>query len=173
MRTNRVLIRITLKIGIINMQCPRCQNNGSKVVDSRPADDGRAIRRRRECEACNFRFTTFERVEKTPLLVIKKNGTREEFNREKILRGLIRSCEKRPVAMEQVEKIVDEVENQIRGLGENEIASAIIGEYIMEKLADVDEVAYIRFASVYRQFKDMSVFLKELQEFERKKTEKN
>ena len=173
MRTNRVLIRITLKIGMINMQCPRCQNNGSKVVDSRPADDGRAIRRRRECEACNFRFTTFERVEKTPLLVIKKNGTREEFNREKILRGLIRSCEKRPVAMEKVEKIVDDVENQIRGLGENEIASAIIGEYIMEKLADVDEVAYIRFASVYRQFKDMSVFLKELQEFERKKTEKN
>lgn len=173
MRTNRVLVRITLKIGMINMQCPRCQNNGSKVVDSRPADDGRAIRRRRECEACKFRFTTFERVEKTPLLVIKKNGTREEFNREKILRGLIRSCEKRPVAMEQVEKIVDEVENQIRGLGENEIASAIIGEYIMEKLADIDEVAYIRFASVYRQFKDMSVFLKELQEFERKKAGKN
>lgn len=158
---------------MINMQCPRCQNNNSKVVDSRPADDGRAIRRRRECEACKFRFTTFERVEKTPLLVIKKNGTREEFNREKILRGLIRSCEKRPVAMEQVEKIVDEVENQIRGLGENEISSAIIGEYIMEKLADIDEVAYIRFASVYRQFKDMNVFLKELQEFERKKAEKN
>ncbi|ALV20658.1 MULTISPECIES: transcriptional regulator NrdR [Carnobacterium] len=155
------------------MQCPRCQNNGSRVVDSRPADDGRAIRRRRECEACSFRFTTFERVEQAPLLVIKKNGTREEFNREKILRGIIRSCEKRPVAVEQVEKIVDDVENKIRSLGENEISSAIIGEYIMEKLAEVDDVAYIRFASVYRQFKDMSVFLKELQEFEKKKSEKN
>lgn len=94
------------------MQCPRCQNNGSRVVDSRPADDGRAIRRRRECEACSFRFTTFERTEQTPLLVVKKNGTREEFNREKILRGLIRSCEKRPVAMDQVERMVDEVENK-------------------------------------------------------------
>lgn len=154
------------------MQCPRCQNNGSRVVDSRPSDDGRAIRRRRECEACGFRFTTFERREQTPLLVVKKNGTREEFNREKILRGLIRSCEKRPVAMEQVEKMVDEVEHKVRSLGENEISSKIIGEYIMEKLAEVDEVAYIRFASVYRQFKDMSVFLKEMQAFERKKAEK-
>ncbi|MGB3161408.1 transcriptional regulator NrdR [Carnobacterium sp.] len=154
------------------MQCPRCQNNGSRVVDSRPADDGRAIRRRRECEACSFRFTTFERVEQAPLLVIKKNGTREEFNREKILRGIIRSCEKRPVAIEQVERIVDEVENKIRSLGENEISSAIIGEYIMEKLVEVDDVAYIRFASVYRQFKDMSVFLTELQELEKKKSEK-
>lgn len=154
------------------MQCPRCQNNGSRVVDSRPADDGRAIRRRRECEACSFRFTTFERVEQAPLLVIKKNGTREEFNREKILRGIIRSCEKRPVAIEQVERIVDEVENKIRSLGENEISSAIIGEYIMEKLVEIDDVAYIRFASVYRQFKDMSVFLTELQELEKKKSEK-
>ncbi|MCA9765718.1 MAG: transcriptional repressor NrdR [Carnobacterium sp.] len=154
------------------MQCPRCQNNGSRVVDSRPADDGRAIRRRRECEACSFRFTTFERVEQAPLLVIKKNGAREEFNREKILRGIIRSCEKRPVAVERVEKIVDEVENKIRSLGENEISSAIIGEYIMEKLVEIDEVAYIRFASVYRQYKDMSVFLAELHELEKKKSEK-
>ncbi|WP_414839933.1 transcriptional regulator NrdR [Carnobacterium sp. TMP28] len=154
------------------MQCPRCQNNGSRVVDSRPADDGRAIRRRRECEACSFRFTTFERVEQAPLLVIKKNGTREEFNRSKILRGIIRSCEKRPVAVERVEKIVDEVENKIRSLGENEISSAIIGEYIMEKLVEIDEVAYIRFASVYRQYKDMSVFLAELHELEKKKSEK-
>ncbi|ANZ99605.1 MULTISPECIES: transcriptional regulator NrdR [Carnobacterium] len=150
------------------MQCPRCQNNGSRVVDSRPADEGRAIRRRRECEACSFRFTTFERTEQAPLLVVKKNGTREEFNREKILRGLIRSCEKRPVAMEQVEKIVDEVENKVRGLGENEVSTTLIGEYIMERLAQVDEVAYIRFASVYREFKDMSVFLKELQEMQEK-----
>ena len=150
------------------MQCPRCQNNGSRVVDSRPADDGRAIRRRRECEACSFRFTTFERTEQTPLLVVKKNGTREEFNREKILRGLIRSCEKRPVAMDQVERMVDEVENKIRSLGENEVSTTLIGDYIMERLAEVDEVAYIRFASVYREFKDMDFFLKELQKLKNK-----
>ncbi|ANK59299.1 transcriptional regulator NrdR [Loigolactobacillus backii] len=144
------------------MQCPRCHHNGSRVVDSRPTDEGRVIRRRRECENCGFRFTTFERVEQTPLLVIKKNGTREEFNREKILRGLIRSAEKRPVTMEQMTQIVDEVENKVRSLGENEVASQAIGEYVMGLLADVDEIAYIRFASVYRQFKDMNVFLKEL-----------
>lgn len=144
------------------MQCPRCHHNGSRVVDSRPTDEGRVIRRRRECENCNFRFTTFERVEQTPLLVIKKNGTREEFNREKILRGLIRSAEKRPVTMEQMTQIVDEVENKIRTLGENEVASQVIGEYVMTLLADVDEITYIRFASVYRQFKDVNVFLKEL-----------
>ncbi|MFD0896162.1 transcriptional regulator NrdR [Loigolactobacillus binensis] len=146
------------------MQCPRCHHNGSRVVDSRPTDEGRVIRRRRECENCNFRFTTFERVEQTPLLVIKKNGTREEFNREKILRGLIRSAEKRPVTMEQMTQIVDEVENKIRALGENEVASQVIGEYVMTLLADVDEITYIRFASVYRQFKDVNVFLKELNE---------
>ncbi|MFC6170663.1 transcriptional regulator NrdR [Loigolactobacillus jiayinensis] len=144
------------------MQCPRCHHNSSRVVDSRPTDEGRVIRRRRECENCNFRFTTFERVEQTPLLVIKKNGTREEFNREKILRGLIRSAEKRPVTMEQMTQIVDDVENKIRALGENEVASQTIGEYVMTLLADVDEITYIRFASVYRQFKDVNVFLKEL-----------
>lgn len=146
------------------MRCPRCHNNHSRVIDSRQADDGRAIRRRRECENCSNRFTTFERIEATPLLVIKKNGTREEFNRDKILRGLIRSAEKRPVGMEQMEQIVDKVENRIRSLGENEISSTLIGEYVMEELVDVDEISYIRFASVYRQFKDMSVFLKELQD---------
>lgn len=146
------------------MHCPKCQYNGSKVVDSRPADEGRAIRRRRECEKCGYRFTTFERVEATPLLVVKKNGDRETFVREKILRGLIRSAEKRPVAMEQMEQIVDQVENRIRSLGENEVSSTLIGEYVMEYLVDLDEIAYIRFASVYRQFKDMSVFLKEMQE---------
>ncbi|MEG2504073.1 MAG: transcriptional regulator NrdR, partial [Carnobacterium sp.] len=104
----------------------------------------------------------------TPLLVVKKNGTREEFNREKILRGLIRSCEKRPVAMDQVERMVDEVENKIRSLGENEVSTTLIGEYIMERLAEVDEVAYIRFASVYREFKDMDFFLKELQKLKNK-----
>lgn len=133
-------------------------------MDSRQADEGRAIRRRRECENCGFRFTTFERVEAAPLLVIKRNGDREEFNREKILRGLIRSAEKRPVAMEQMEKIVDNVENKVRNLGRNEVPTSLIGDFVMEDLMDVDEIAYIRFASVYRQFKDMSVFLNELQE---------
>ncbi|MEG0286042.1 MULTISPECIES: transcriptional regulator NrdR [Vagococcus] len=146
------------------MQCPKCHYNGSRVVDSRPADEGRAIRRRRECEECAFRFTTFERVEVTPLLVVKKNGAREEFNRDKVMRGVVRSAEKRPVPLDEMEKIVDNVENRIRNLGENEVSTTLIGEYVMEDLVDLDEIAYIRFASVYRQFKDMSVFLEELQE---------
>lgn len=154
------------------MQCPRCQNNGTRVVDSRPADEGRAIRRRRECESCRYRFTTFERIERVPLLIVKKNGDREEFNREKILKGIIRSCEKRPVPMDQMEKMVNEIENELRNLGENEVSSTIIGEHVMEKLAEVDDVAYIRFASVYRQFKDIDVFMEEMKELERKKTEK-
>lgn len=147
-----------------HMQCPKCHYNGSRVVDSRPADDGRAIRRRRECEDCSFRFTTFERVEVAPLLVVKKNGAREEFNRDKVLRGLVRSAEKRPVPIDEMEKVVDNVENRIRSLGENEVSTTLIGGYVMEDLVDLDEIAYIRFASVYRQFKDMSVFLEELQE---------
>ena len=146
------------------MQCPKCHHQNSRVIDSRQADDGRAIRRRRECENCGQRFTTFERIEESPLLVIKKNGVREEFNREKILRGIIRSAEKRPVAMEQMEKIVDHVERRIREKGVTEISSTVIGEYVMEDLAQVDEISYIRFASVYRQFKYMSVFLQELQQ---------
>lgn len=146
------------------MQCPKCNYNGSRVVDSRPADDNRAIRRRRECEECGFRFTTFERIEVSPLLVVKKNGAREEFNREKILRGLVRSAEKRPVSMDQMEQVVEKVETRIRNIGENEVSTNLIGEYVMEELVNLDEIAYIRFASVYRQFKDMSVFLKELQE---------
>ena len=146
------------------MQCPRCHHNDTRVVDSRPTAEGQAIRRRRECEKCGFRFTTFERVEVAPLLVIKKDGTREEFSREKILRGIIRSAEKRPVTMQQMNTVVDKVESQVRALGENEISSQLIGEYVMNELADVDEIAYIRFASVYRQFKDMSVFLDEMKE---------
>lgn len=153
------------------MQCPRCQHNGTRVVDSRPADDGRAIRRRRECESCSFRFTTFERIEQAPILVVKKNGNREEFNREKLLRGIIRACEKRPIAMEQMEAVVDEVEREIRKRSENEIPSTQIGEYVMERLAKIDDVAYIRFASVYRQFKDIEVFMKEMQELERKRSD--
>ncbi|MEE6727207.1 transcriptional regulator NrdR [Pediococcus acidilactici] len=150
------------------MKCPHCGNNGSRVVDSRPTDEGRVIRRRRECEKCGFRFTTFERVEATPLLVIKKNGSREEFDRDKILKGIVRAAEKRPVKMEQMTNIVDKVENKIRSLGESEVSSQVIGEYVMNILVDLDEIAYIRFASVYRQFKDMNVFLNELQDMVKK-----
>ncbi|WP_461219010.1 transcriptional regulator NrdR [Lapidilactobacillus salsurivasis] len=146
------------------MQCPRCHHNSLKVVDSRPADEGRAIRRRRECENCGYRFTTFERIEQTPLLVIKKNGTREEFNREKIMRGLVRAAEKRPISMDQMTAVVDKVERDIRQSGEGEIHSEDIGELVMKYLAKLDDVAYIRFASVYRQFKDMNVFMQEVQE---------
>ena len=154
------------------MKCPHCGNNGSRVVDSRPTDEGRVIRRRRECEKCGFRFTTFERVEATPLLVIKKNGSREEFDRDKILKGIVRAAEKRPLNMEQMTDMVDKVENKVRSLGESEISSQIIGEYVMNILVDLDEIAYIRFASVYRQFKDMHVFLDELQDMMKKEKEK-
>src|SRR5699024_8388933 len=119
------------------MQCPKCHHNSSKVIDSRQADDGRAIRRSRECDSCGFSFNTFERIEETPLLVIKKNGTREEFNRDKVLRGLVRSAEKRPVTMGQMENIVDKVERKIRESGENEIPTNLIGEYVMEYLVDL------------------------------------
>ncbi|CAI2659707.1 transcriptional regulator NrdR [Apilactobacillus apinorum] len=146
------------------MQCPHCHKNSSRVVDSRPAENGQVIRRRRECENCNYRYTTFERIEQTPLLVIKNNGNREEFNHEKILRGIIRSAEKRPVSMDAMTSIADKVENKIRSLGENEVSSQLIGEYVMKELVNVDDIAYIRFASVYRQFKDMTVFYNELKE---------
>lgn len=153
------------------MQCPKCHYNGSRVVDSRPSDEGRAIRRRRECEKCGYRFTTFERIEATPLLVIKKNGDREEFNRDKVLRGIIRSAEKRPVSLDQMETLVDQVENKVRALGENEVSTNQVGEFVMEGLVHLDEIAYIRFASVYRQFKDVGVFFEEMQEIVKKNTQ--
>lgn len=145
------------------MICPHCHQNGSRVVDSRPSEDGTFIRRRRECSNCGFRFTTFERYEETPLLVIKKDGTREEFSRQKILNGLVRSAEKRPVSMEKLTDIAANVEAQVRRLGENEVASQVIGEFVMNELQEVDEIAYIRFASVYRQFKDVDAFMNELE----------
>ncbi|CAJ1185256.1 transcriptional regulator NrdR [Companilactobacillus paralimentarius DSM 13238 = JCM 10415] len=146
------------------MICPHCHHDSSKVIDSRPSDEGRAIRRRRECEYCGTRFTTFERLEKSPLLVIKKNGNREEFSREKLLRGLVRAAEKRPVTMDQMNSIVDKVENEIRSTGESEVRSQLIGEHVMRILSKVDDVTYIRFASVYREFKDMNGFMEEVQE---------
>ncbi len=146
------------------MECPNCHQNASRVVDSRPSDENRAIRRRRECENCGFRFTTFERIELAPLLVVKNNGTRESFSRGKILNGLVRAAEKRPISGDELEQITDRIENNIRKLGTNEISTKQIGESVMDELAKVDDVAYIRFASVYRQFQDMGSFKKTLEE---------
>lgn len=144
------------------MKCPYCGYLGTKVLDSRPANESKSIRRRRECEQCSRRFTTFEMVEETPLIVIKKDGSREEFSRDKILRGLIRACEKRPVSVETLEMMVSEVEKALRNTADAEVESRQIGELLMEQLFPVDEVAYVRFASVYRQFKDINMFMKEL-----------
>lgn len=146
------------------MKCPTCQCTSTRVLDSRPVDDSRSIRRRRECEGCGHRFTTFEKIEQIPLIVVKKGGTREEFSREKILRGLIRACEKRPVALKQLEEISFDIEKELRSQGIAEVNSEAIGEMVMDRLAKVDEVSYVRFASVYRQFKDINVFIDELKE---------
>lgn len=154
------------------MKCPACQYNGSRVVDSRPADANKSIRRRRECESCGFRFTTFEKIEDTPLIVVKKDGSRDEFVGRKILRGLIRACEKRPVSLEDLENIVYVIEKELRSSGVVEIESKDLGEMVMEKLADVDEVAYVRFASVYREYKDINVFIEELKNLQTR-TEKD
>ncbi|EHS87412.1 Transcriptional repressor nrdR [Limosilactobacillus gastricus PS3] len=150
------------------MICPHCRQEGSRVIDSRPADDGSSIRRRRECPNCGFRFTTFERYEEIPLLVIKKDGSREPFNRQKLLNGLIRSAEKRSVGMQTLTEIADKVESQARRLGETEISTQAIGEFVMNELKPVDEIAYIRFASVYREFKDVEAFRKEIESMEKK-----
>ncbi len=144
------------------LKCPYCDYSGTRVLDSRPANENKSIRRRRECESCGRRFTTFEMVEETPLIVIKKDGSREEFSRDKILRGLIRACEKRPVSVEQLETIVSRVERSLRNTAVAEVESRGIGEQVMQELYPVDEVAYVRFASVYRQFKDINMFMKEL-----------
>lgn len=146
------------------MICPHCNKNSSRVVDSRPSDEGRAIRRRRECENCGFRFTTFEKIEESPLLVIKKNGNREEFSRDKALRGIVRAAEKRPISLDKMQDVVSQVENELRALGESEIQSEEIGEHIMHQLSEIDDVTYIRFASVYRDFKDMNVFMQEVKD---------
>src|SRR5690606_1534222 len=143
---------------------PHCQYKNTKVLDSRPIEEGRSIRRRRQCESCNFRFTTFERLEEVPLVVVKKEGTREEFSRDKLMRGLIRACEKRPVAIEELESITIDIEKELRNRGDSEVQSNEIGEMVMNRLAGVDEVAYVRFASVYRQFKDISMFMEELKD---------
>ena len=144
------------------MRCPYCGHDDSKVIDSRPTDEGVAIRRRRECIKCAQRFTTYEKVESLPIVVIKKDKTRELFNREKLLAGLTRACEKRPVETSALDKLVDKIESDLQNTLKREISTKEIGEKVMEGLKDIDEVAYVRFASVYRQFKDIDTFMTEL-----------
>ncbi len=144
------------------MKCPSCGHLEDKVIDSRSARDGQAIRRRRECLKCKRRFTTYETLETTPLLVIKKDGRREPFSRDKILNGILRACEKRPIPAERIHAIVDAIENDLIRQGVDEVQSSVVGERVMEELHRLDEVAYVRFASVYRHFKDLNEFLEEL-----------
>ncbi|OUM99272.1 MAG: transcriptional regulator NrdR [Firmicutes bacterium ZCTH02-B6] len=145
------------------MRCPYCHYMHSKVLDSRATDEGASIRRRRECERCGRRFTTYERWEETPLMVIKKDGRREPFQRQKILNGLIKACEKRPIPVAVLEQIVDDIEREARQRGDTEITSRQIGERIMDALRGIDEVAYVRFASVYREFRDLTALLGEVE----------
>ena len=144
------------------MKCPYCGHPESKVIDSRPADENASNRRRRECLSCARRFTTYETVESLPIVVIKKDGSRQSFDRQKVLRGMIRACEKRPVALAELERIADEIEQELQNSMEREIRTEVIGEKVMERLRKVDQVAYVRFASVYRQFKDIDTFMAEL-----------
>ncbi|MCS7233677.1 MAG: transcriptional regulator NrdR [Synergistetes bacterium] len=145
------------------MKCPFCGEPESKVIDSRPVEDGSVIRRRRECLKCTKRFTTYERIESHSILVIKKDGRREMFDREKIIRGLLKACEKRPVSREKIEEIADGIEAELRSEGRKEITSKEIGERVIEALKELDKVAYVRFASVYREFTDLTHFIKELE----------
>ncbi len=145
------------------MKCPFCGNLDSRVVDSRPTDEGTSIRRRRECIGCTKRFTTYEKIEVLPLFIIKKDGRRESFDRNKIMTGLLKACEKRPIAIKDLDKLVQNIEKAIYNSLEQEITSVKIGQMVMERLKDLDEVAYVRFASVYRQFKDVNNFIDELE----------
>ncbi|MBQ1264303.1 MAG: transcriptional repressor NrdR [Oscillospiraceae bacterium] len=144
------------------MKCPYCGFQDSKVVDSRHSDDGMSIRRRRECQACQKRFTTYETVESLPMVVIKRDNSRQAFDRNKVLNGMLRACEKRPVSMAELEKATDEIEQVIQNSLDREVSTTQIGELVMERLKPLDEVAYVRFASVYRQFKDINSFMREL-----------
>ncbi|MBO4374526.1 MAG: transcriptional repressor NrdR [Lachnospiraceae bacterium] len=144
------------------MRCPYCGHENTRVIDSRPAEENNSIRRRRVCDECNKRFTTYEKVETIPLIIIKKDNNRESYNREKIESGVMKACHKRPISADQLTGIVDEVETEIYAREEKEIPSTVIGELIMDKLKDIDTVAYVRFASVYREFKDINTFMDEL-----------
>ena len=144
------------------MKCPFCGSDDTKVIDSRPADDNCSIRRRRSCDKCNKRFTTYEKVETIPLVVIKKDNNREPYDRSKIEAGVLRACHKRPVSINQINQLIDEVENEIFNMEDKEIPSDVIGEIVMKKLKDLEAVAYVRFASVYREFRDVNTFMDEL-----------
>ncbi len=144
------------------MKCPFCGYEESKVIDSRPTDEGERIRRRRECLKCAKRFTTYEMIESLPIIVIKKDGSRETFDRQKLLTGMLRACEKRPVSIEMLDRAITDIETVIQNSLDREVSSDKIGEFVMEKLKEIDEVAYVRFASVYRQFKDINTFMTEL-----------
>lgn len=144
------------------MKCPYCNCENTRVIDSRPAEDNSSIRRRRVCDVCNKRFTTYEKVEAIPLVIVKKDDNREAYDRSKIETGVLRACHKRPVSTDKIDELVDEVEADILNRGEKEISSRVIGELVMNKLKDLDAVAYVRFASVYREFKDVNTFMDEL-----------
>ena len=144
------------------MKCPFCSFEESKVIDSRPTDEGQRIRRRRECLSCGKRFTTYEIIESLPIIVIKKDKSRETFNRDKLMTGLLRTCEKRPVSIDTLDNMIDEIETTLQNSLDREVSSEKIGQLVMEKLKKIDEVAYVRFASVYRQFKDINTFMREL-----------
>lgn len=144
------------------MKCPFCGYEESKVIDSRPTDEGEKIRRRRECISCAKRFTTYEIIESVPIVVVKKDKSRQAFDRVKLFNGMLRACEKRPVSIDQIEKVVTDIETELQNSLDREVTSVHIGELVMDKLKELDEVAYVRFASVYRQFKDINTFMDEL-----------
>jgi len=144
------------------MKCPYCSSDNTRVIDSRPAEDNSSIRRRRLCDSCGKRFTTYEKVETITLIVIKKDNNREQFDRSKIEAGILRACHKRPISANQINMLVDEIETEVFNREEKEISSAVIGEIVMDKLKDIEAVAYVRFASVYREFKDVNTFMDEL-----------
>ena len=149
------------------MKCPYCGKENTRVIDSRPTDDS-SIRRRRQCDECGKRFTTYEKVETLPLIVVKKDNNREPYDREKIVAGIVRSCHKRPISMTQINDMVDDIEGQIFNMGEKEIPTTTIGSIVMDKLKDLDEVAYVRFASVYWEFKDVNTFMDEIKKILKK-----
>ncbi len=146
------------------MKCPFCSSDEDKVIDSRSSNEGKSVRRRRECLKCDKRFTTYEYVEEIPLMVIKKDGRREAFDRNKIIGGIMKACEKRPISMEKIEGVVDRVEKELQKSFDKEVKAQVVGELVMDLMHKVDEVAYVRFASVYRQFKDINQFMKELKD---------
>lgn len=153
------------------MKCPYCDNLDTKVIDSRPTEEGSAIRRRRECEECGRRFTTYEKVEESIIMVIKKDGKREAFDRNKVMNGIVKACEKRPVSMADIEKVVNDIERGLNNMMEKEVKSTFIGELIMDQLKKLDQVAYVRFASVYRQFTDVNTFIQEIEKLVGKNNE--